>query len=228
MLILGIILVTLSILAVAYDIITGKLQIIGVLIFIVIPAILGIMLISGARESLVVFVAVAVGLTSWIGAESIYEKLNDVVVDRTKTKSKRLGLFLLSTFMFGLLRYMLYPVMSSFLGHLRQLISIPRFVSVVITFIVTYCITILIFGMIYAALHVAFEKKGFRSGTPLQLRDFLLYSAFNMATQGYKDMMPEHWILSSLSIFQIFVGIVLLGIYLAGAFTFVIQTSPIK
>jgi len=223
MILIGFILIAIGISVMIFDIFTNKVQGKRALIFISLPCALGALFMFGTTG--VLFLTfMAIGLGIWIWLEELYNKLNKTEIDRFKTFTGRLGVCAISFFIFLVFYFILYPSVSAFFNHIGRLIITPRLAGVITTFIIIYCTMIFLFGAIYATLHLKFDNAGFQSCNTLLLRDFFLYSAFNMATQGYKDVVPEHWVLATLSIIQIFVGIILLGVYLAGAFTFIVQS----
>jgi hypothetical protein len=219
----GLIFIAFGFVALIFDLLTNRIPAKWAPILTSLPGAIGMILILGTTGILfTAFMVIGVGI--WLWVEGLYEKLNHTEIDRFKSFTSRLGVFFISISIFAVFFFLLYPSTSIFISHLYKLLLTPRLIGVVTAFVVVYCATVFLFGAIYATLHLKFSNAGFQSRTPLRLRDFFLYSAFNMATQGYKDVMPEHWIIASLSIIQIFVGIILLGVYLAGAFTFVVQS----
>ena len=219
---LGYILIIISFSVMIYDEVTNRFRKVWEQVFMLVTFITGVFLIDGIAKgvsSLYVYFLVSFVMV-WI--ERLYIHINKKKLI-SKTGIKRFGLVVIvSILLLEFFRQFLFPSIRLFLDHIRIFISIPKFVSVFLTFGVVYFVTIFIFGSVYATLHLYYQEKGFTSSSRLSLRDFYFFSALNIATQGYKNMVPNHWLIVLISIFQIIAGIVLLGVYLAGAFTYIV------
>lgn len=224
---LGLILIGIGFSVVVFDIFTNRVK--GKwLLAIIIPCAIGLLLIQRHRlgEFALGIGSMIVGVSLWIWLDYLHEKLHNKHIDLFVSFYGRIAAFSTSLAIYLLFRFGLYPATRSFLEHLQVLVTVPKLMSVVITFAVVYLIVVFAFGTAYATLHLALDKAGFSSKEALGLHDFFLYSALNIATQSYKDVLPKHWLLAWLSIAQIFIGIALVSIYLAGVFTFLVQKVP--
>ncbi len=220
--ILGIILLFSVGILVIFDVFTNKLKSPRLLLVLLFSVLTGAFLYYGQAEILFIFVIIPLTGLVYIWTEYLHKKLSGEEHSRFRTFTSRAGLSVFFMILSVALRYLLYPAMALFLNHLKAFVNVPNLMSVIITFFVVYALTIFFFGLLYATLHYYLNNAGFHSTQKLSLQDFFFFSAFNLATQGYKDMTPAHWLISLLSFAQIFIGIVLLGIYLAGAFTFIV------
>ncbi len=222
--ILGVILIAIGVALFMYDVITNRIRRLWpIILFLVCPGLFGLFLLLNEKDFLIYFAMVIAIGTTWFWVENLYEKINGKEIDKFKSILGRIGVAVIGAVFIVVFRFLLYPTMALFLSHVETFVKIPKLVSIITTFCAVYVLTILSFGLLYATLHCYLNNAGFHSGHHLKLQDFFFFSAFNIATQSYKDMMPDHWLVSLLSLIQIFVGIVLLGIYLAGAFTYIVS-----
>jgi len=220
--ILGLVLISVGFASAIYDVFTGKVQNLWLITLLEGCLVIGIFLFLEIKEAIVFFILVILILmiVFWVGY--LYAKLNEKNIEIFNGVSGRASGAVLAGILFVIFRYLLYPTTVLFLNYLKVFINIPKLVSVVITLCVVYTLTIFLFGLLYASLYHYLKNTGFHSVHHLKLQDFFFFSAFNIVAKGYKDMMPDHWLISLLCLAQIFIGIALLGIYLAGAFTFII------